>query len=263
MNPVDTDMLATTPSPERACPRSPRAPPRAPSTSPIAIPGHVAAVAAMVLPHDLAVTTTQIPRGAIITASTPGLSHVKVTWVGRDTAMGFSIVRLGRDDPRAHASRHCPRATSVVAVAPIVKRFDRRRRSYEWANTTLGDPTIDATGVVSYLATQVRREPRQLHRRHRRRPKRTGRRGPLGQSPVVLGPVRRAHRQHRRDGRRMSREPGHRGRDRPGRRRDGHASVDSGKSPAQRRSEAGDVITGARTGKRHRTWDAARSRRST
>ena len=118
----------------------------------IATPGHVEVVAAMALPHDLAVTTTQIPADAIITGSIPGHVDFHVTWVGRDQVMGFSIVRLGVHVP-ALTFAPLPSSKWVVAVSPILKSSTDPPQ-YAWANTILGDPQIDATGVISYLSTR-------------------------------------------------------------------------------------------------------------
>ncbi len=118
----------------------------------IATPGHVEVVAAMALPHDLAVTTTQIPADAIITGSTPGHVNFHVTWVGRDKVMGFSIVRLGVHVP-ALTFAPLPSSKWVVAVSPILKSSTDAPQ-FAWANTILGDPQIDATGVISYLSTK-------------------------------------------------------------------------------------------------------------
>ncbi len=118
----------------------------------IATPGHVEVVAAMVLSHDLAVTTTQIPADARITGSTPGDVGFPVNWVGRDQVMGFSIVRLGRHVP-ALSFAPLPASKWVVAVSPILKSSTTPPQ-YHWANTILGDPKSDATGVISYLSTR-------------------------------------------------------------------------------------------------------------
>jgi len=118
----------------------------------IATPGHVEVVAAMALPHDLAVTTTQIPSNAVITGSTPGHVNFHVTWVGRDKVMGFSIVHLGVHVP-ALTFAPLPSSKWVVAVSPILKSASDPPQ-YAWANTVLGDPEIDATGVISYLSTR-------------------------------------------------------------------------------------------------------------
>jgi hypothetical protein len=118
----------------------------------IATPGHVDVVAAMVLPHNLAVTTTQIPADALISGSTPGDVNFPVHWVGRDQVMGFSIVRLGRHIPPLSFAP-LPASKWVVAVSPILSSSTKPPR-YEWANTILGDPTTDATGVISYLSTK-------------------------------------------------------------------------------------------------------------
>lgn len=118
----------------------------------ISTPGHVDVVAAMVLPHNLAVTTTQIPAKALITGSTPGHVNFHVTWVGRDSVMGFSIVRLGIRIPALNLAP-LPASKWVVAVSPIL-RSSTDPPQYAWANTILGDPSIDATGVISYLSTK-------------------------------------------------------------------------------------------------------------
>jgi hypothetical protein len=118
----------------------------------ITTPGHVQVVAAMVLPHDLAVTTTQIKANALITGSTPGHVNFPVKWIGRDQVMGFSIVQLGRHIP-ALAMAPLPASKWVVAVSPILKTSTTPPQ-YAWANTILGDPKMDATGVISYLSTK-------------------------------------------------------------------------------------------------------------
>jgi hypothetical protein len=118
----------------------------------ISTPGDVDVVAAMVLPHNLAVTTTQIPADAHITGSVPGHVNFPVHWVGRDQVMGFSIVRLGRHVP-ALSFAPLPASKWVVAVSPILKSSTDPPQ-YSWANTILGDPKSDATGVISYLSTK-------------------------------------------------------------------------------------------------------------
>jgi hypothetical protein len=118
----------------------------------ITVPGHVNTVAAMVLSHNLAVTTTRIPRGALLTASTATDARVPVTWVGRDNTMGFSIVRLGAKVP-ALSFGPLPATTSVTAVAPIVTSPTSPLR-FVFATTSLGDPSLAANGVVSYLTTR-------------------------------------------------------------------------------------------------------------
>jgi hypothetical protein len=118
----------------------------------ITTPGDVDVVAAMVLPHNLAVTTTQIPAHAKITGSTPGDVGFPVHWVGRDQVMGFSIVRLGRHIPALNFAP-LPASKWVVAVSPILTSSTKPPK-YAWANTILGDPTSDATGVISYLSTK-------------------------------------------------------------------------------------------------------------
>jgi hypothetical protein len=114
--------------------------------------GVVEVVAAMVLPHDLAVTTIQIPSDASITGSTPGDVNFPVHWVGRDQVMGFSIVRLGRHVP-ALSFAPLPASKWVVAVSPILTSSTKPPQ-YAWAYTILGDPKTDATGVISYLSTR-------------------------------------------------------------------------------------------------------------
>jgi hypothetical protein len=118
----------------------------------ITVPGHVSTVAAMVLADNLAVTTTPIPHGALLSASTSTHQHIPVTWVGRDTTMGFSIVRLGAHLP-ALVFGPLPATTAVTAVAPIVTSTHAPVR-FVFATTTLGDPHLTANGVVSYLATR-------------------------------------------------------------------------------------------------------------
>ncbi len=117
----------------------------------ITTPGHVRVVAAMVLPHDLAVTTTPIPQSALITGSISEHVNFKVTWVGRDKVMGFTIVRLGMRVP-ALSFAPLPASASVVAVSPILKSTTKSPQ-YAWADTVLGDPKVNATGVISYLST--------------------------------------------------------------------------------------------------------------
>ena len=84
----------------------------------ITTPGHVRNVAAMALPHNLAVTTTPIARKALITGSIPSHLNFRVTWVGRDETLGFTIVRLGIKVPSSSFAP-LPASTSVVAVAPV------------------------------------------------------------------------------------------------------------------------------------------------
>lgn len=118
----------------------------------ISTPGHTDVVAAMVLPHDLAVTTTQIAANALITGSTPGHVNFPVSWVGRDKVMGFSIVRLGLHIGALDFAP-LPASKWVIAMEPLLKSSTTSPQ-YAWANTVLGDPKIDATGVISYLSTQ-------------------------------------------------------------------------------------------------------------
>ena len=118
----------------------------------ITTPGHTEVVAAMALPHDLAVTTTKIAANALITGSTPGHVNFPVRWVGRDRVMGFSIVRLGRHIGALNFAP-LPASKWVIAISPILKSSTTSPQ-YAWANTVLGDPKIDATGVISYLSTR-------------------------------------------------------------------------------------------------------------
>lgn len=118
----------------------------------ITTPGHVVNVAALVLPHDLAVTTTFIPVNALITGSTATKVNFPVTLVGRDKVMGFSIVKLG-DPVAALKLDKMPASTAVTVVAPIVKG-STKVPEYDWSLTTLGDPRNNAQGVVRYLATR-------------------------------------------------------------------------------------------------------------
>lgn len=118
----------------------------------ITTPGHVLNVPAMVLANNLAVTTTPIPSYALLSASTPAHVNFPVKWVGRDRAMGFTIVHLSIHVP-ALAFAPMPANASVVAVSPVVQGSTTPPR-FAWANTTLGDPSIKANGIVSYLATR-------------------------------------------------------------------------------------------------------------
>ena len=118
----------------------------------ITTPGHVVDVAALVLPDDLAVTTTVIPVDAIITGSTTTRINFPVTLEGRDTVMGFSIVHLGAP-VSALSLDAMPASTSVVAVAPIVTG-STKAPEFDWSMTTLGDPTNNAQGVVRYQAVR-------------------------------------------------------------------------------------------------------------
>jgi hypothetical protein len=141
--------LATT---VKALPASSRAAAAATVDLTITWPGHVSDVAALVLPHNLAVTTTVIPANAIISGSTTTKVNFPVTLEGRDNVMGFSIVKLSV--PIASLPLDAmPASTAVVAVAPIVKG-STKSPEFDWSMTTLGDPTNNAQGVVRYLATQ-------------------------------------------------------------------------------------------------------------
>jgi hypothetical protein len=152
VNPVDTDMLSHDAVAWSHLPKVAKTAAARTVDLTIAIPGHVSTVAAMVLADNLAVTTTPIPRGALLTASTSTLTNVPVKWVGRDSTMGFSIVRLTSRVPALRFGP-LPAATSVTAVAPIVTSVHAPLR-FVWATTTLGDPSLTANGVVSYLATR-------------------------------------------------------------------------------------------------------------
>jgi hypothetical protein len=118
----------------------------------VTTPGHVENVAALVLSHDLAVTTIVIPVNALITGSTATKVNFPVTLEGRDKVMGFSIVHLGTSATAATLGA-MPASTAVVAVAPIV-RGSTKTPEYDWSMTTLGDPKQNAQGVVRYLATK-------------------------------------------------------------------------------------------------------------
>ncbi len=115
--------------------------------------GRVSNVAALVLPHDLAVTTTDIATTATIRGTNATHKDFPVTLIGRDNVMGFSIVKLGvamaplRLDP-------LPASAAVVAVAPVVAGASTSP-GYDWTETTLGDPANNAPGVVHYLATKT------------------------------------------------------------------------------------------------------------
>jgi membrane-associated protease RseP (regulator of RpoE activity) len=118
----------------------------------VTYPGHVVNVAAVVLPHDLAVTTLAIPVDAEMTGTSATKSNFRVTLEGRDDVMGFSIVRLGVAIAPLKLDA-MPASVAVVAVAPIVKG-PANKPEYDWTMTTLGDPSNDAHGVVRYLATK-------------------------------------------------------------------------------------------------------------
>lgn len=117
----------------------------------ITTPGHTIVVAAMVLPHNLAVTTTPISSSALITGTVASHVNFPVKWVGRDQVMGFTIVKLGITVP-ALKFAPLPATASVVAVSPILTSTAKAPK-FAWALTTLGDPSMDATGVISYLTT--------------------------------------------------------------------------------------------------------------
>jgi len=113
--------------------------------------GHLRDVPALVLPHDLAVTTTRIPVNAVILGTATHDVDFPVTLIGRDNVMGFSIVRLGVHVAALKLDA-LPASTSVVAVEPKLSPSSPTLEYY-WTVTTLGDPTNDARGVVRYLAT--------------------------------------------------------------------------------------------------------------
>ncbi len=117
----------------------------------IATPGHIDTVPAMVLTNNLAVATVAISRKALLSGSTPTNQHFAVTWLGRDRAMGFTIMRLGVDVPPL-ALGPLPDNSTVVAVAPVITSASHPP-SFAWATTTLGDPQLRSRGIVSYLAT--------------------------------------------------------------------------------------------------------------
>ncbi len=116
--------------------------------------GGTTKVAALVLPDDLAVTTTVIPINAVITGATATEANFAVTLEGRDSVMGFSIVHLGAKI-KASILDPMPASASVVAIAPVIKNA-YTAPEYDWTTTTLGDPTNDAQGVVHYLATSAK-----------------------------------------------------------------------------------------------------------
>ncbi len=115
--------------------------------------GTTSKVAALVLPGNLAVTTTVIPVTAFITGSTAHQTNFAVTLEGRDSVMGFSIVKL---DAHVAATRlgAMPASADVVAIAPVISS-SYSTPEYDWTDTTLGDPSNDAQGVVRYLATSA------------------------------------------------------------------------------------------------------------
>jgi hypothetical protein len=117
----------------------------------ITTPGHTVIVAAMVLPHNLAVTTRPISSSALISGTVSSHVNFPVKWVGRDKIMGFTIVKLGITIPALQFAP-LPATASVVAVSPIL-RSTGQAPQFAWAITTLGDPSINATGVISYLTT--------------------------------------------------------------------------------------------------------------
>jgi hypothetical protein len=120
----------------------------------ISFRGKISKVAALVLPHDLAVTTTVIPINATITGTAATRSEFGVTLEGRDNVMGFSIVHLSV--PIAPSKLDAmPASAAVVAIAPIIKGFSFKAPEYDWTMTTLGDPINNAQGVVHYLATSA------------------------------------------------------------------------------------------------------------
>ena len=117
----------------------------------ITTPGHVSHVAAMVLSNDLAVTTTPIAHNAFLTGSLPGALNFPVTWVARDRAMDFTIVRLSHHVASLHFAP-MPASASVLALSPVVEN-STGSPYFAWATTTLGDPLLRVNNLVSYLAT--------------------------------------------------------------------------------------------------------------
>ena len=134
-----------------AVPAYARAAARATVDLTITSPGHVSHVAAMVLEHNLAVTTAPIPRNALLTGTIPKHVNFPVSWVGRDNAMGFTIVRLSVRVPAASITS-MPASTSVLAISPLVKGSTGPAR-FAWSTTTLGDPKLRGNELISYLAT--------------------------------------------------------------------------------------------------------------
>lgn len=117
----------------------------------ITTPGHVSHVAAMVLSHNLAVTTTPIAHNALLTGTLPGHVNFPVTWVARDRAMNFTIVKLSHSVASLHFAP-MPASASVLALSPIVED-STGSPWFAWSTTTLGDPLLRANNLVSYLAT--------------------------------------------------------------------------------------------------------------
>lgn len=117
----------------------------------ITTPGHVSHVAAMVLSHDLAVTTTPIAHNALLTGTLPGAVNFPVTWVARDRAMNFTIVKLSHNVASLHFAP-MPASAPVLALSPFVEHSTDAPR-FAWATTTLGDPLLRTNNLVSYLAT--------------------------------------------------------------------------------------------------------------
>jgi hypothetical protein len=115
--------------------------------------GRVTKVPALVLPNDLAVTTTVIPVNAVITGSTATITNFAVTLEGRDSVMGFSIVKLGVKIAATKLDT-MPASADVVAIAPVIST-SYSTPEYDWTDTTLGDPANDDQGVVHYLATSA------------------------------------------------------------------------------------------------------------
>jgi hypothetical protein len=117
----------------------------------VTTPGHVVHVAALVLPHDLAVTTKEIPVNAVIKGSTSTKTNFAAQLIGRDTVMGFSVVRLSVPVTALKLDA-MPASTNVVAVAPLANGATQKPE-FDWSMTTLGDPRLNSQGVVRYLAT--------------------------------------------------------------------------------------------------------------
>ena len=119
----------------------------------IADQGHITTTGALVIsPGDLAITTNPIPNGASMTGASQSDLRFPVTLVSTDHALGFSIVHLGTSLPVA-ATSVLPASASVLALSPVFA-LHQNSPSFDWAQTTLGDPIQKVVnGVVSYMAT--------------------------------------------------------------------------------------------------------------
>ena len=120
----------------------------------VTVDGHVSATAAMVIsPGNLAVTTTPIPSGASIIGSSEVSNRFRVTLIGHDQALGFTILRLAKVQPITPTAL-LPASASVAALSSYFSP-NASTPAFVWTMTTLGDPVRESTnGVVSYLATQ-------------------------------------------------------------------------------------------------------------